>query len=336
MTERLRGALLALATCGCSAAPLLPPAVPDQTEPATAEVEDVAARDRTEVDASPIPLDLARLQFEVRGLPLASERVRASGETMRIASDLSKVSMVLATGLIAEIQIGVTRLYTESTASPFGPTTRARPAQAAFQGLCRELGAAPVRWRGFRADTVTDEAMDFVDYHGSYDARQCRAVAASRRASKAVALIPGVLYAFRTCLDNCEDEPAFPRRESVTLIAPPAPLLLESRAELDDVTNPHVGTFSISEMEVAADVIGTVSMNLPLQAFADSGSVDPKRLLGAAGVRLDVEVRGAPAPAGGAINVFISAFQAKHEAADSQDALSREALGQPFRPGGTP
>ncbi len=297
-----------------------------------AEAFDVigSARDRAEVDAPPIPLDLVRLRFELERLPLASERVAASRETMRVSSDLSETSMVLATGLIAEVQIGVTRLYTQSSANPFGPTIKSSPIRDAFHGICRELGPVPARWRGFRADTVTEDQMDFVDYHGSYDARHCEGVAVTRRTAKAIALIPSVLYAFRTCLDNCEAEPALPRRESVTFIAPPASLFLESGADLSDVTNPHVGTFSVSEIEVEEDAIGTLALNLTRQALERSDTIDQTKLLGVAGVRLDVEVRGGRRSRAGALNVFISGFQSKG-ATEAEEALSPEALGERVR-----
>lgn len=332
---------LAASACAAEVAPTEGMRVPDASIDASDALHVSAdavgrARERQKVEAAPSPIDLARLRFDLAALPLASERGAAAGEVVHVARDLSEVSMVLANGLVAEIQIGSTRLYTQSGASPFAASAHASRPHRAFDQLCRDVGSAPVRWRGFRADTATDASLDYVEYLGTYDPKRCAGVAATKRTAKAIAVIPGALYAFRTCLENCEPVPALPRRESVIVIGPPSRMLLESRSERVDPTNPQLGSFSISEISVEPDAIGTLSMNLPTHALERGGVVAEGRLLGIAGVRLDVEVRGGARPQDGAMNLFVAAFQADAAARPTDGALSAEALGQRFRPRASP
>lgn len=266
------------------------------------------AGERTKVEAAPLPVDVARLTVDLSELPLGGETTAAAGERVQVSSDLREVSMVQSTGLISEIEVQGTRLYTHARTSPFiGSPVMLTPMSASLEGLCHELRPATIRWRGFRAATASADALDFVELRGPYDPIRCTAAAATRREARARALVPGVLYAFRSCAAHCDPGAELERQETLTLIGPPARMMLESSAELDDVTSPHVGTFSIAELDVCASSIGTVSLNLPLEALR--GAVDEAVLLGASGARLDVEVRGGRRVEEGSVAVFLSLFQ---------------------------
>lgn len=112
-------------------------------------------------------------------------------------------------------------------------------ALSSLHGCARSVGSRHLRWEGVSDVGWTAAELAFETYEGSSAGCSASAKRASR--VRARALVPGVLYAFRTCSGPCSD----PRsRQLLHLLGPGARWLTHSAPEVAAQTRVHTGSFS--------------------------------------------------------------------------------------------
>jgi hypothetical protein len=228
-------------------------------------------------------------------LPLANSPVTASGETVKFTETHSNVAIVMSPGLVSEIEIGSIRFFLSMAGNPFGGGAPATGEGARFSCVQGIVGTA-VRWRGFRPATVSPESLGYAEFFGTLDRTGCVAVAYTRLEVRATALVPRTLYAFRRCISHCEVGLESERREILTVVAPPSSFVLASDAPPNEMTQPHVGSFTIVEIPVEQSRAASASIRLPVSSEKALRAIAPDppafSVLGASGLLVDVEVMG--------------------------------------------
>jgi hypothetical protein len=270
------------------------------------------ARPRAVVQGPAVPRQLVTLQRDYAAVPIAGTPVVAKGETVAFKETSTSVAVVMARGLVSEIEVGPHRFFLNMAGNGFtGATGTSLGAGARF--LCVGTPPTTARWRGFVPAGLKAGSLDFSELRGELDPFTCVAEATTRLDVRASALIPQTLYAFRRCDGRCDEGFGAERLETLTLVAPPSSFVLASDAKPDDMTNPHVGTFTVLEIPVAPDRAASGTIRLPISAFARLTTLSPGvslgSVVGASGIELDVEVVG-PTPRGDAptLSVHVSAL----------------------------
>jgi len=134
--------------------------------------------------------------------------------------------------LMVEIELSGMRAFTEPQPRPPGACTP-------------RAGTAPVSWEGFHLSAWTDTHIEYVRYEGTFDFANCKAKPTRVAKVRAPALVPQLVYGFRTCVPVCASAPADGASEELlVLIAPPARWVGATVPWPKMQTQPHVGTFS--------------------------------------------------------------------------------------------
>ena len=231
MRRWLFAALLA-AGCGAEPKPLSAP-VP-VGNPGATERRPLESVQRPDVVRS-FPMDYAAIPHLV-AQPLSPDDEKAR---VGFASVSSLGDARVSHDLIVEIEAGGLRAF---TAEPLaGASSTAQPAP-----ICvGRKGVASVSWEGFSRTTWTDEFIDYVRYEGDFDELTCVAKPARVARVRAPAVIPGVAYAFRTCVPVCTSEPVpGSGEELLVLVTPKARWVGATAPWLKLQTAPHVGLFT--------------------------------------------------------------------------------------------
>lgn len=228
--------------CGPSAEPLsLPPAVGN---PGATAREPLKAAMRPDVTKS-FPLDYASLPYLI-ATPLSAEDSSAGVAMVRSANGAEQARV--GNDLLAEIELGSLRVFTSEPlveASSDSKDPARNPKGDSVPDCTTRPGTSPIKWEGFALGTWSDRFIDYVRYEGTYDYERCKAKPTRAARVRATALIPGVAYAFRTCVPVCGSVPDAPTSEEQLVIIGPPSKWVGSTAPLTKMqTEPHVGLFT--------------------------------------------------------------------------------------------
>jgi hypothetical protein len=253
------------------------------------------ARPRAVALGPALPHQLLTLPGDYAALPVAGMPRVAKRETVAFKNTSSTVSVVMTPGLVAEIEVVPQRFYLDMPGNGFGAAGASSLGAGVSYPCVRRSESVSVRWRGFAPASMKPGSLLFSELRGELDPVTCVVDASTRLDVRAEALIPKTLYAFRRCDSHCDPGLESERLETLTLVAPPSSFVLASDARPDEMTNPHVGTFTIVEVPVAPDRAASGTIRLPIGAFERLPRSAPgasPRLLGASGLEVDVEVVG--------------------------------------------
>jgi hypothetical protein len=333
----LRLAGLLASHSGCAgpppAASVAPVAHQATDPPASATAEDAQSENATAARAggrlplqgAPVPRQLLTLSRDYASLTLASPPVSTRGERLRIEEPPDRLAITVSRARVTEVEIGPHRWFLNVPGNPFG---YARGLLGTPTHPCEEKAALPARWRGFSPASVTSETLVFTELRGELDPAACGVEARTRLDVRAVALVPRTLYAFRRCEEACAMGWSAGRRETLTLVAPPSEFVLAADATPDDMTNPHVGSFSVVEIPVASERATSATVVLPTAALERLTESERRGVtaLGASGLELDVELLGPSSNEAPSLTLHLAAL------ADSAwDRHLRAAPGAPPR-----
>jgi hypothetical protein len=226
------GAALALAIgCGSS--------VPDPLPANGGVVGNPGATARTPVAGPQRPDVLESFPLDYAAIPHLVATEMGPAETNAVVSMIKTPSGAeqarVSGDLLAEIEIGGTRAFTSDTIDP----SDVKP-----QGCASRAGTSPVSWEGFSLATWTDHFIDYVRFEGTYDFESCRAKPTRVAKVRAPAIVPGVAYAFRTCVPVCTRGQPSGDEELLVVVGPPAKWVGASVPWPKMQTEPHVGLFS--------------------------------------------------------------------------------------------
>ncbi len=268
----MKAALAALlATLALACDPPREPVTPTLGAP-NPERQPLQAGTRPDVVRS-FPIDYASLPF----LLTAAVDPKDQSSLLKLIVDPGQSSprALVLPGLIAEIESEGVRMFTPlsggsapevqrlpnatTTAichSPAGkkpivgelPQTTSRfggqPVPYATQPPSSNNAPRVVSWEGFRTASWTRHAIEYVRYEGTLDPL-CQVSATRFAKVRAQAIVPGLLYGFRTCEKVCDAPNDDPNREELlVLIGPRASWVGSSAPSVALQTNPHVGSFS--------------------------------------------------------------------------------------------
>lgn len=263
MLSTLRTALLCAAlSCSCSRAPVAatPALVPQLT---IDEVSLPAPRER--IDASPAeplhragrrPLLVATIPFAYTSLPVVGPPDPARGERGSFelrSKEQGHYALRIADDLLAEVELASRRFHTRLRPRAIIPRPRSMPAQSPPCGPAGGLAGSDVTtaaWEGIRVSTWQDDAIDYVRYRGAFDLVACRGTPTSVVRTKAIALVPKLLYAQRSCARGCLAEVDDRPREEVLTIIGPSSAWASATVDASEQRRPHLGTFSHVDVRV--------------------------------------------------------------------------------------
>jgi hypothetical protein len=162
-------AAFSVAIVGCAAAPQPPPHVLAPREPLVGDV--------WEIDPASLP----------RPVPIAVERDAETPTFLWKGADYQVDAMG---DVVAQVHIGGSSLYS----TPEGPTG------AVVRRFCAESAdaASPVSWISFSPIAKTILRVTVTGHEGTVDAISCKTKAVSAWRVEAPAIVPGVLYAYRS------------------------------------------------------------------------------------------------------------------------------------------
>jgi len=254
-------AALWLGLAGCdpprdAVAPTLPPGNPVR--------QPLDAPQRPEVVRT-FPLDYGELPFMLTAGVQASDR----SATIAFLSDTGKAEprTAILEGMVAEIEAEGLRIFTPLSGANLpevqrvsgsagalcpGENSGVGPKPSGVRPLPQPPGAAQrsISWEGIRTKTWAKDYIDYVRYEGTMEVGSCRASATRSAVVRAKAIVPGLLYGFRTCVPVCDappslnDAPVAGREEMLVLIGPRAVWTGSSVPWASLQTNPHIGSFS--------------------------------------------------------------------------------------------
>lgn len=223
-------ALVAALSCGCGPEPV-PLAAPNA-------VGNPGATERLPLEPTLRPDVQRSFSIDYASIPhlVAQELARADADAKVTFASMSSLGEPRVSGdLMVEIEAGELRTFTAEPLLAAGkpPVCVARNAKT------------PISWEGFSLASWTDAFIDYVRYEGTFDESTCVASAARVARVRAPAVIPGVAYAFRTCVPVCPAPPAPGEGEELlVLITPKARWVGATAPWLKLQTTPHVGMFS--------------------------------------------------------------------------------------------
>lgn len=226
------------------------------------EVRAAPDRERSSIAEAVRPRVIESRAFDPLALPrearLEADTVRRDGwASLGAATNGYKVW--LGRDLLAELEVPLeARAPFRAYAGAAVPSTHHRPLPETPPCDGARFPGRPVaRWAGIDRRDWTESAVWFERYEGPFDRGPCRAKAWSGFRVRATALVPGVLYAFRSATSD-----------SLVLVAPPAEWV--SAAETpEELQAPHVGTLSLAtlpmkrgRMSSALVVVGATGIDL--------------------------------------------------------------------------
>ncbi len=187
--------------------------------------------------AESFPVDYASMPYLVTS-SLSPAEASAGVSFVRTASGLEQPRV--GNDLLAEIELGGVRAF---TSEPLAEDA-SKPAAGAT-GCTPRPGTAPVSWEGFAIGSWSDDSIDYVRFEGTYDFETCRARPSRVARTRARALVPGLVYGFKTCVPVCTVAPATPGNEELlVVIGPPSRWVGATVPWPKMQTEPHVGLFT--------------------------------------------------------------------------------------------
>lgn len=215
--------------------------------------------------------------FDFQSLPILAP-VSGGTTDVVIAKQGAIVAQASASGLpvqdlVAEVSTLDRHRFTEpkSQASlPFmRPFLRELKDAKDTAPLCNEKlsGELPTLLRGFPRDTWSSSGLDYAVYSGVLD--HCAGRLDRTHATRAMSLVPGVLYAFRACKVGCDTVPtgAAPYAEELTVLGPPADWVSSSTNPADQ-TAPHVGSFTMVSVPIRPGSSAVITMHVAIPNLA--------------------------------------------------------------------
>jgi hypothetical protein len=191
-------------------------------------------------------------------------------------------SLTVFPEMTAEVSIGESRFYTA------GPVPGAEVSWSKVAGCDTNRAASTVRWNGFLSKTRTAESLDYFEMIGRLSPKSCRAEASEVRSVTAVAVLPGVIYAARRCVDaQCKS----PAAQSVILIAPPAKWMPSTTAQPAELLVPHSGSFSRAEVSIQKGGAGSALFTVDAEHIAKFRQAqNPLSFIGVKTIAISVDV----------------------------------------------
>ncbi|NUP11686.1 MAG: hypothetical protein HOW73_37040 [Polyangiaceae bacterium] len=225
-------AVLSLLGCGPAGEPVAPGNI--GVAGATSRAP-IPASQRPDVDRS-FPLDYDALPHLVT-TSITPADMSAGIAMIRAQNGVDQARV--GGNLLVEIELGNSRTFTAEPLEPSSDATQ-KP-----NGCVPRPGTSPVAWEGFSLASWTDLFIDYVRFEGTYDFDTCTAKPTRFARVRAPAVVPGVAYAFRTCVPVCTSVPApGSREELLVIVGPPAKWVGATVPWPSMQTNPHVGLFS--------------------------------------------------------------------------------------------
>jgi len=253
-----RAALLSAAlTCSCQPAPTVVSRATGST-PTVIEA-DISSRRGAELasireplrQAGRRPLLVATIPFEYASLPIEGP-ARPLAAVQRGSFTLKSIgqqgySLHIAEDLLVEVEVGSRRFYSTSRARGKLFHPRLLPVERPPCGPGRGVAGTDTvsaSWEGIRVSTWTDHEIEYVRYRGPFDLVSCHGAPASMVRTPAAALVPKLVYAYRSCSLGClAGIDARAREEVLTIVAPPSWWLNATVSQVHQ-RRPHVGSFS--------------------------------------------------------------------------------------------
>lgn len=174
--------------------------------------------------------------------------------------------------LVAEVTAFERRQFTELTSQAslrfMRPFARQLEDARDAAPLCNgESRSTPALLRGFPRENWSSSGLDYAVYSGILDS--CAGTLERTHATRARALVPGVLYAFRACKVGCDTAPAGtpPYAEELTIVGPPADWVSSSTNVAEQIA-PHVGSFSILTVPIRPGSSAVVTMHIAIPNLA--------------------------------------------------------------------
>lgn len=263
---------LSLLLSGCpDAVTIAPPSVGDPNAP-TRPVPIAGPRRPSFVEA---------FRFDYGALPLLAKSTRIpSGADASLVVVQGTSNVEVDKDLVVELDGGATRSFSAAP-WPIAPTSDPSIQQVPpFQCMTSVGGAGgePIKWDGLRVSTRTSQTVDFLHFEGFLDRGSCRATATQSSSVRAPAILEGVLYGFRTCVEGCELTVGDPKRVEYLVVLGPRADWVGSSAPWNDLqTRPHVGPFSRLYVPVRRGASSTVALHVSasnVDGFAIGGKKD--------------------------------------------------------------
>lgn len=230
--RRPLAAALLSATCLSLAAGCPPPApvqraaseeaVPLRDAMVRAELQRGLQRVRDPLPAVARPGVLRSSALSLGDLPRMEPRPVSSAPLHALTLDRGRPSV---NGYLLRLEEGRTVQFADGPVAPSGPCPDWDP-------------RGGLRWEAIALQGWTPDQLEFELYSG--DAIGCKASAKRASRVRARALVPSLLYAFRTCQTDCS--PTDP--QALHVVGPGSRWLAHSAPELDAQAQPHSGLFS--------------------------------------------------------------------------------------------
>jgi hypothetical protein len=198
----------------------------------------------------------------------------------------TSASLTVFPDLTAEVMIGDSRFYTSGPVP--GAEIRGPVLWNKVRACESNQAASTVRWNGFLSKTRTAHSLDYFEMRGLLSPKSCRAEASEVRSVSAVAVLPGVIYAARRCVDaKC----ASPAAQSIILIAPPAKWMPSTTSQPADLLVPHTGSFSRAEVEIRRGGAGSAMFTVEAEHIERFRRTrNPSAFIGVKTIAISVDV----------------------------------------------
>lgn len=227
------------------------------------------------------PSFVESFRFDYGALPLLAKSTRIpSGADATLTVAQGGNNVVVDKDLVVEVDGGASRSF---SAAPWPVVPSSDPSIQPippFQCLSSVGGAGgePIKWDGLRVSTRTSQSVDFLHFEGFLDRSSCRATATQSSSVRAPAILDGVLYGFRSCVEGCELAVGDPKRVEYLVVLGPHADWVGSSAPWNDLqTRPHVGPFSRLYVPVRRGASSTVAFHVSegnVSGFAIGGKKD--------------------------------------------------------------
>ncbi|MBL8744073.1 MAG: hypothetical protein JNK04_23360 [Myxococcales bacterium] len=141
-----------------------------------------------------------------------------------------------------------------------------------------------ISWEGIRTKGWARDYVDYVRFEGVLGDGECKALATRAAVVRAKAIVPGLLYGFRTCVPVCDATPspgeaATPGREEMLVLIGPRAVWAGSSVPWANLqTNPHIGSFSRIVVPLKRGGSASAFINVEaheLNRFVDARLVKP-------------------------------------------------------------
>lgn len=201
--------------------------------------------------------------FVYEDLPLAAAPTAGKQIAFRLPNPPS-TALHVAGDWVAVLEGGTAWAATQQQSSS-NLLIAEQPGSRKPRAVCSDRGR-PDSLRALSIGSFSRDRVDYADFGVTWAAGgTCEGIAKATLEARAVALLPGILYAFRSCVSGCEDGQE--RVERLSVIGPSA-VWAASTVDPASMTMPRHGSFSLLSVEIERGAAASILLHVGWRELA--------------------------------------------------------------------